>query len=89
MNEENESLPWFELPFYRSLSEQILLLGAPKAILILNGLIMVLFIVDFSFWMIIPINLLIHFGCIYLAKNDDQFFDCLRAYIHKKNYYCT
>lgn len=89
MNEENESFPWFELPFYRSLSEQILLLGAPKPILILNGLILVLFIVDFHFWPIIPINLLIHFGSIYLAKNDDQFFDCLREYIHKKNYYCT
>ncbi|MBP2629461.1 MAG: hypothetical protein H6Q70_89 [Firmicutes bacterium] len=89
MYEEKTSLPWFELPFYRSLSEQILLLGAPKPMLILNGLVMLLFIVDFNFWLIIPVNLVIHFGCIYLTKNDDQFFDCLRKYIRKKNYYCT
>jgi len=84
-----EPYPWYELPFYRSLSEQILLLGAPKSILIINGLLMLIFIVDFNFFLIIPINLLIHFGCIYLSKNDDQFFDCLRVYIRKKNYYCT
>ncbi|MGL5257600.1 MAG: VirB3 family type IV secretion system protein [Proteocatella sp.] len=87
--DENESYPWYGLPFYRSLSEQILMFGAPKGILILNGLLGFLFIVDFNFFWIIPVNILLHFGCIYLAKNDDQFFDCLREYIHKKNYYCT
>lgn len=89
MSDNEKDIPWFHLPFYRSLSEQILLMGAPKSVLIINGLIMLLFIVDFHFWYIIPMNLLVHFGCIYLAKNDAQFFDCLRGYIHKKKYYCT
>jgi type IV secretory pathway TrbD component len=86
---DEKSTPWHELPFYRSLSEQILLLGAPKEILILNALAGLLFIVNFHFWLIIPLNLAVHFGCIYVAKNDSQFFDCIREYAKKKNYYCT
>jgi type IV secretion system protein TrbD len=86
---EDKSTPWFELPFYRSMSEQILLLGAPKSVLIANGFVLLLFIVDFNFWYIIPISVLVHFSCIYLSKNDDQFFDCLREYVNKKNYYNT
>ena len=80
---------WFELPFYRSLTEQILLLGAPKPALLINGLVGFLFIINFRFWYIIPLTILIHFGCIYVAKNDAQFVDCLQAYNSKKNYYCT
>ena len=89
MEEDKKTVAWFELPFYRSLTEQILLLGAPKSILSINGAILFLFVVDFNFWWIVPVNIFIHFLCIYLAKNDQQFFDCLREYIHKKNYYCT
>lgn len=89
MAESKEPVVWANLPFYRSLSEQILLFGAPKSVLILNGVVMILFIVDFDFWYIVPISLAVHFLCIYLSKNDDQFFDCLREYINKKNYYST
>ena len=84
---KESSVPWQELPFYLSLSEQLLLLGAPKPVLAINGLVMILVIIDFHFYWIIPINLLVHFGCIYLARNDQQFFDCLRAYVPKKDYY--
>lgn len=82
-----EKTPWYTLPFYRSLSEQILIAGVPKGVLAANGVIMLLFIVDFGFFYIIPFSLLLHFLAIYLCKNDDQFFDCLRVYINKKNYY--
>ena len=84
-----ESVPWQELPFYLSLSEQLLLLGAPKPVLAINGLVAFLFIVNLNFYWIVPLNILVHFGCIYLARNDQQFFDCLRAYIPKKDYYST
>jgi Type IV secretory pathway, VirB3-like protein. len=84
-----DSVPWQELPFYLSLSEQLLLLGAPKPVLAINALVAFLFIVNLNFYWIIPINILVHFGCIYLARNDQQFFDCLRAYIPKKDYYST
>ena len=81
VKEENASIPWFELPFYRSMTEQILFLGAPRSAIMVNALVAFLFI--------IPISLLFHFGCIYVARSDDQFFDCLKVYQTKKNYYCT
>lgn len=80
---------WFELPFYRSLSEQVLLFGASKSFIFFNGLVALLFIMYLHFWYILPICLILHFLCIYVSKNDDQFFDCLKFYIRKKNYYCT
>ena len=83
----NDKVPWFDIPFYRSLTEQILFLGAPRMAIMINGLIAFLFIVNFHFWYIIPFSILLHCGCIYLAKFDDQFFDCLRAYQTKKNFY--
>ena len=87
--EENKTLAWFELPFYRSLTEQILFLGAPRSAIMVNALIAFLFIINFHFWYILPVSLIFHFGCIYVARNDDQFFDCLKIYQSKKNYYCT
>ena len=89
MKTESKGAEWYELPFYRSLTEQILFLGAPRAAIMLNALVAFLFIINFHFWYILPVNLLFHFGCIYVAKNDDQFFECLKTYQTKKNYYCT
>ena len=45
--EETKSVAWFELPFYRSLTEQILFLGAPRSAIMVNALIAFLFIVNF------------------------------------------
>ena len=77
------------LGFCRALSEQVLTLGVPKMILVMNGIILYLFAVTFNFYYIVIVNVLIHFGAIYLAKNDEQFFACLQNYQSKKNYYST
>lgn len=37
-NEENKNVAWYELPFYRSLTEQILFLGAPRSAIMINTL---------------------------------------------------
>lgn len=86
---ENQPVPWQYLPFYRSLSEQILLFGVPKPVIVLNAVLAYIFLFNFHFIYIIPVCILVHAGSIYLAKDDDQFFDCLKKYIHTKNYYCT
>lgn len=88
--EENDrAAEWFDIPLYRALSEKILLLGVPKPVIALNACVAFLFVVNFGFFYIIILSLIVHFGCIYAAKSDDQFFDALKAYINKKNYYCT
>jgi type IV secretory pathway TrbD component len=89
MAKEEENQLGFRLPLYRSLTEQILIVGAPKSVIVVNSMVMAIFILSLHFFWIIPLNLLIHFGAIYLTKQDDQFFDCLLKYIRNKNYYCT
>lgn len=86
-NEENISVSWHELPFYRSLSEQVLVFGVPRSVIMLNALVAFLFIINFHFFYILPISLLFHFGCIYVARKDDRFFDCMKIYQQKKSFY--
>lgn len=79
----------FRLPLYRSLTEEILLAGAPKGMIVLNVSLMAFFIMTMHFLWIIPLNIVIHIGAVFLTKQDDRFFDCLRIYIGQKNYYGT
>ncbi|MEN6623228.1 MAG: VirB3 family type IV secretion system protein [Smithella sp.] len=88
MSEEKDPLG-FRLPLYRSLTEQILLAGAPASVIVANAAIMGIFILSLQFFWIIPLNILIHFGAIYLTKQDPQYFDCLLKYMRTKDYYCT
>ena len=88
-DEKTKAIPWQTLPFYRSLAEQVLLFGVPKPVIVLNAVLGYIFIFNFHFFYIIPICLILHVGAIALAKNDTQFFDCLKMYTSKKNYYST
>lgn len=65
------------------------MMGAPRSVMILNGTLFIMFVFILHVWWTFPINIVIHFGAIYLTKRDDQFFDCFKRYINKKNYYCT
>lgn len=85
--ETEEDASWYELGFARSLTEPALTMGVPKTPLVLNGCFAVVMIIDFGFWPIIFVTLALHFLMIYICKSDKQFFDCLKAYINKKNYY--
>ena len=88
MEEEKKAIG-YQLPLYRALTEQDLLLGAPKSVIVVNGVILSIFLISFHFVWILPLNLLIHFGAIYLSQYDEQFFDCLLRYFKAKDYYCT
>lgn len=88
-DEKTKAIPWQTLPFYRSLAEQVLMFGVPRQVIVLNAVLGYIFCFNFHFFYIIPICLIIHAGAIALAKNDTQFFDCLKMYTSKKNYYST
>ena len=89
MKKDEEQPLGFQLPLYRSLTEQILIAGAPKSVIVVNSMVMAIFILSLHFFWILPLNLIIHYGAIYLTKQDDQLFDCLLKYTRSKNYYCT
>lgn len=87
--EKDEIVFWQSLGFYRALSEQVLVLGVPNGILAINFVIGYLFLINLGFPYIIILNLLIHYGAQRVAKDDDRFFECLKIYQGKKNYYNT
>ncbi len=86
---QKEEVAGYSLPLFRSLTQKILMAGAPKNVIIGNLTLLAFFALSLHFFWIIPLNLAVHFLAIYLTKRDEQFFDCLRIYIKKKDYYST
>ena len=84
-----ENVSWDHLPFFRGLTEHILVMGAPRSVLVLNGMITFLFIMWFHFLYILILTVIVHCVCVYISKDDAQFFDCVSKYVSKKNYYST
>ena len=78
-----------KLPLYRALTEQLLVAGAPRSIIVLNFCLAAIFIMALHFIWILPLNIAIHCGAVYVSKSDDQFFDALRRFLNKKKYYST
>jgi len=87
--EDNEVIPFYELPLYHAMIDKILLFGAPIVPIVLNISLAVLFIFYFHFFWILIVTAVIHYACTRLSKNDAQFFDCLFVYQRKKKYYST
>ena len=87
--EENEKMSWYHLPFYRSLTEHILVLGAPRSVLVVNAIITFIFVMRFHFLYFLAFSVVIHLLCIYISKDDALFFDCACQYFKRRNYYCT
>ena len=83
------NVSWDHLPFYRALTEYILVLGTPRNVIIMNGFITFMFVMYFHFLYIIVLTVVVHCACVYISKDDAQFFDCAGRYFSKKNYYST
>jgi type IV secretory pathway TrbD component len=77
-----ETIPGFEAPVHRALTERILLGGAPRAVAIVNGTLaaalglgMRLWLVGLGFWIIG------HAAAVWAAKRDAQFVDVVRRHL--------
>ena len=89
MATESEGYSMTSLPLFQALTEHMLLANVPKEVLITLGLISVAFLYFFAFFYIFLITGPLYLAAIYLTSEDAQFFDCYRAYVEKKEYYCT
>lgn len=81
------SIEGFEVPLYRSLTEPILLAGAPRAIAILNGTLaaalglgLQLWIAGLLFWV------LGHSLAVYAARRDPDFAFVLARHLRQKGW---
>ncbi len=79
------SVEGFEIPLYRSLTEPILLGGAPRSVAILNGTIaaalgigLQLWIAGIAFWAVG------HTVAVFAAKRDPQFAAVLARHLRQK-----
>jgi len=86
-SEVNENDSWYEVSFYKGLTEPSLLFGCPKGVIVFNALIAFLMILWFGFWPILFFSFIFHQFARYVCKNDTYLFAGLISYMKSKRYY--
>jgi len=84
----HEALPeGFAIPLHRSLTEPILMGGAPRTAAIMNGTIAAAFGLGLQLWALGIIYYVVsHTLWVFLANRDPQFMDVLVRHIKHKGY---
>ena len=77
----------FRIPVHRSLTQPIMMAGAPRAATILNGTLAAALGLGLQLW---PVGLIIWWlsqtACVFAAKRDPLFLDVLRRHLRQKSY---
>ncbi|PHR54949.1 MAG: conjugal transfer protein [Robiginitomaculum sp.] len=77
----------FSIPVHRSLTEQILMGGAPRKATILNGTLAAALGLGLQLWLAGLLYWVIAHGiCVWAAKRDPQFMDVLARHVRHKGY---
>jgi type IV secretion system protein VirB3 len=80
-----QHLPGFEVPLHRSLTEPILLAGAPRSIAILNGTIAAAFGLGLQMWLAgILVWAIGHTLSVFAARRDPAFAPVLIRHLRQK-----
>ena len=75
-------VPGFSVPVHRSLTEHILLGGAPRAIAILNGTLAAAVGLGLRLWLVgLALWAIGHFAAVWAARRDPQFVDVVRRHL--------
>lgn len=77
----------FSVSVHRSLTQPILLGGAPREFAILNGTFGAALLFGLHSVIGVPLCFILHFVAVALAKQDPAFLDTFRRHIHHKPYY--
>jgi type IV secretion system protein VirB3 len=77
----------FEVPLYRSLTEPILLAGAPRAVAVVNGTIAAALGLGLRLWIAgLILWVLGHSIAVFAAKRDPDFVEVLRRHLRQRTY---
>jgi type IV secretion system protein TrbD len=84
----HDTVPGFEAPVHRALTEPILLAGAPRAIAILNGTLSAAIGLGLRLWIVGLILWLIgHLAAVWAAKRDPDFVEVARRHVRFPTYF--
>ena len=77
----------FNIPVHRSVTQPIMMAGAPRAATILNGTLAAALGLGLQLWPVgIAIWALSQTACVFAAKRDPLFLDVLRRHLRQKSY---
>jgi type IV secretion system protein VirB3 len=75
-------IPGFAIPVHRSLTEPILLGGAPRSVAILNGTLAAALGLGLRLWLAgLLLGILGHAAAVWAAKRDPQFVEVVRRHL--------
>ncbi len=84
---EAKPTPGFEVPLHRSLTESILLGGAPRSVAIVNGTLAAAIGIGLQVWIVgIGVGVVGHVLAVWAAKIDPQFMDVFARHVKYKSY---
>ena len=77
----------FEVPLYRSLTEPVLLAGAPRAVAVVNGAIAAALGLGLRLWLAGLILWIVgHSIAVFAAKRDPDFVEVLLRHLRQRSY---
>jgi type IV secretion system protein VirB3 len=77
----------FEVPLYRSLTEPVLLAGAPRAVAVVNGTIAAALGLGLRLWLAGLILWIVgHSIAVFAAKRDPDFIEVLLRHLRQRSY---
>ncbi len=82
-----DNIEGFEVPLHRSLTEPILLAGAPRALAIVNGTIAAALGLGLRLWIVgLLIWIMGHSLAVFAAKRDPDFAQVLARHLRQKGW---
>ncbi len=85
---DHELTPDFEAPVHRSLTEPILLAGAPRAIAMVNGTLAAAMGLGLRLWLVgLALWAVGHMAAVWAAKRDPFFVDVVRRHVRYPTYF--
>ncbi|MDP1585121.1 MAG: VirB3 family type IV secretion system protein [Bradyrhizobium sp.] len=80
--EQRDAIPGFYAPVHRALTEPLLLGGAPRAVVIVNGTLAAAVGLGLRLWLVgAAIWLIGHLAAVWATKRDPAFVDVVRRHL--------
>jgi len=77
----------YRIPVHRSVTQPVIMAGAPRAATILNGTLAAALGLGLQLWPVgLAVWVIAQTACVFVAKRDPLFVDVLRRHLRQKGY---